>query len=157
MRGNGGRDQRIALPSLDVFLRVRQGRCGRLVVGRREIQDCFAEHAAHAGFLGDTRDHVFEVIHVCVGGDPAAQHFEHAEPRAPENEILGDVSRFGGEDVSLQPIVERMVLCYAAEQAHRRVGVAVDHAGQHQRAAGVNRLFRAAGFRFEVARACRPR
>ena len=150
MRRDGGRDERIALPALDVFLRVGQGRGRGLVVGRREIQDRFAEHAAHAGFLGHARDHVLEVIHVGVRGNTAAQHFQDPQPRAPENEIFGHISRFGGEDVPLQPVVERMILRDAAEQAHRGVGVAVDHAGQHQRAARVNRLLRGASFRFEI-------
>ena len=150
MRRDGRRDERIAFPALDVLLRVRQRRGRRPVIGRREIQDCLAEHAAHAGFLRDARDYVLEVIHVGVRRDSAAQHFQHAQPRAPENEIFSHISRFGGEDVPLQPVVERMVLRDAAEQAHRRVCVAVDHAGQHQRPARVNRLLHTARFRFEI-------
>ena len=150
MRRDGGRDQRIALPALDILLGVRERRSGSFVIGRRKIQDGFAEHTAHAGFFRDARDDVLEVIHVGVGGDSAAQHFEDAQARAPENEIFGDVPRFGGEDVALQPVVERMVFGNAAEQTHRGVRVAVDHAGQDERAAGVDRLFRVAGFRFEI-------
>ena len=150
MRRDGGRDERVAPPALDVFLGIGQGRGRRFVIGRREIQDRLTEHAAHPGFLGNSRHGVLEVVHVGVGRNPAAQHFQNAQPRAPEHEIFGHIPCFGGEDVPLQPVVERMILRDAAEQAHRRVGVAIDHAGQHQRAARVNRLLRGASFRFEI-------
>ena len=55
-----------------------------------------------------------------------------------KHEILGDVSRFGGKYVFLQPVVERVVLGNPAEKAHGGVRVAVDESGQHQCAARVD-------------------
>jgi len=72
MRRNGRHDQRIALPVVEIFLRVIERLLGRLVVRRRKIQNRFAEHAAHPRFLRHARHHIFEVIHVGIGGNPAA-------------------------------------------------------------------------------------
>ncbi len=123
---------------LKIFLRVLKSLGHGLVIRRGEIDDRFAQHAAHTRFFGGARDGVFKVIHVGVAGDAAAQHFEHAEARSPGDEILGYVASFGGENVFLEPVVEREVVGDSAEQAHRGVRVAVDQAGENEGAARVD-------------------
>src|ERR1700728_741096 len=149
MGRDGGRDQRIVLPLVDKFFAVGERGSRSFVIGGGEVEDGFAEHSAHAGFFGDLRGYVLEVIHVSEAGDAAAEHFEDAETRAPEDEILGYVACFGGEDVSLEPVVERMVFGDAAEQAHGGVHVAVDHARHQDAAPGVDRLC-GPDFRFQL-------
>ncbi len=81
-------NERIIFPTVDVLLRVRQGRGRRLMIRRGEIDDRLAQHAAHAGFFCYARDYVLEVVHVGVGRNAAAQHFEHAKTRAPKDELF---------------------------------------------------------------------
>jgi len=97
-----------------------------------------AQNAAHAGGLSFARDGVLEVIHVRIGGDAAADHLQCRQARAPSDELLGDVARFGGEDVLLEPVLKRQIIGNAPEENHGGVAVRVDQAGQDQLAAGQN-------------------
>ena len=133
MRRGSGVNQRIALPLLQELLGVGEHRRVRLVVGSREVDEGFAQHAAHAGFLGLFRDGIFEVIHVREGGHAGTDLLSRGETRSPAHKFLGHVLGFGGENVLVEPVVERHVVVQAAEQRHRDVGVAVDEAGQNER------------------------
>ncbi len=138
-----------------IVLRVSQGFGGGLVVRGGEVDDGLAQHAAHAGFFCYTRDHILEVIHVGVGGDAAAQHFQDAEARAARDEVFVYVVGFGGEDVLLQPFIEGEIVRQAAEEAHGGVGVAVDQARKDERASSVEPACRCGIVRFDVRCVCR--
>ena len=144
-------DQRIVFPVGEIVLRVSQGLGGSFVVRGGEVDDRLAQDAAHAGFFCYARDDILEVIHVGVGGDAAAQHFQDAEPRAARHEVFVYVVGFGGEDVLLQPFIEGEIVGQAAEEAHGGVGVAVDQAGKNQGAFCVEPGCRCGIVRFDVA------
>src|SRR5271154_4407609 len=131
MGSDGGDDERIAFPVVEEFLGVGEGLGERFIVWRGKIDDGFTEDAAHACFFGGAGDGVFEVVHVRVSGGAAAQHFQDCQARAPDGEVFGDVARFGGKYVIVQPLVERQIIGDAAKQAHGGVGVAVDEAGDY--------------------------
>ena len=72
MRRDGRDDQRIVFPVIEEFLGVGEGCFERFIVGGGEINDRFAENAAHAGFFRYAGYVVFEIVHVRVVGDSAA-------------------------------------------------------------------------------------
>ncbi len=133
-------DQRIVLPALQKFLGVfEHGRVG-FIVWRREIEERFAENAAHSGGFGFLGDGVFEVIHVRESSDAGANLFGGGEASAPAHEILRHIFCLGGENVFAEPVVERDVIVKTAEKRHGNVSVAVYETGQDQRAFCVDGL-----------------
>ena len=115
---------------------------GWFIVRSGKIDDRLGEHTAHSGFLRHARDGVFKIVHVAIGGCSAAHHFEKTQPRGPDDEIFGDVARFGWKNVFLEPFVERKIVGNATEQAHRRVGVAIDQARHDDGAMRVDYFWR---------------
>ena len=69
------------------------------IVRGGEIDEGFAQDAAHARGFGFFGDGIFEVVHVGKSGDAAANHFRSGEARAPTDEIFGDIFGFGGENI----------------------------------------------------------
>ena len=96
---------------------------------RRETDDGFAQHAAHAGFFRRFGHHILEVVHVGESGGAGEHHFEAAEARSPAHEIGRHVLRFGREDVVAPASPEAEIVGDAAEQRHGGVRVGVDQAG----------------------------
>src|ERR1700730_3773699 len=97
-----------------------------------EFKDSLTQYATDSSFFLNSRNHIFEVIHVGISCDPATEHFEHSKPGAPEDKVLGNVSRFSGEYVLLEPIIERVIFGDAAKKAHRGMRVAINHSRQNQ-------------------------
>ena len=97
-----------------------------------------------------------------IRGGAATQHFQNAEPRGPDDEIFGNIARFGRENIFFEPLIEGQIVGNAAEQAHSSMRVTIDQPGHNDGAMGVDH-FRC----FEVAirfrrtcrrqRLCRPR
>ena len=140
MRRHGGMDQRVALPLLQESFGVGQHFSFGLIVGRGEIDESFAQHAAHAGGFGLLRHRVFEVIHVGESRDAAANLFRRRQARAPADELLIHILGFGRENIFVEPVIERDVIVQAAKQRHGDVGVAIDEPGQDEGAFGIDGL-----------------
>ena len=100
---------------LQKFLGVGQHVGVGFVVGGGEIDEGFAEDAAHAGGFGFFSDRVFEVIHVGEGGDAGADLLGGGEAGAPADEVFVHVFGFGGEDVFVEPVGEGDVVVQAAK------------------------------------------
>ena len=133
MRRRSRVNQRVALPLLQELLGIAQHGRIRLVIGGGEVNERFAEHAAHAGVLGFFGDRVFEVVHIGEGGHAGADLLGRGETRSPAHELFGHILRFSGKDVFVEPVVQRDIVMQSAKQGHRDVGVAVDEAREHQR------------------------
>jgi hypothetical protein len=140
MRRHGRRDERVLPEFLDQRLRPRQSIGRRLGVGRRELDDRLAEHAAQSGRPRFTGDLLFEVIHVGVGRGAGLDHLERSQPRARAHELGGYGASLRRKDVLLQPLHERQVIGEAAVHHHRRVRVRVDQAGHDDAAPRLDRL-----------------
>ena len=137
---DGGVDQRIALPLFQEFLSVGEHLGFALVVGRGKVNERFTQHAAHArgfGFLGHC---VFEVVHVGESRHTPANLFRRRKARSPTDKFFVHVLLLGGEDVFVEPIIERYVVVKTPKQSHGNVSVAIDESGQDQLAFGVDRL-----------------
>ncbi len=128
MRRHGGNDQRVARKSRQVAFGEAQRVGGRFVVGYREADDGFAQHAAHPRLFGRFGYHVLEIVHVGERGCAAEQHFQAPKARAPAHEIGRNILGFGGEDELFQPILQPQVIGDAAKQRHGCVCVCVDQA-----------------------------
>ena len=142
-------DQRIVLPALQEFLRVRQHLKLVFIVRRGKIDERFTQHSAHARGLGFFRDRILEVIHVRKSGDAAANLLRSGQTRAPAHKFFGDVLGFRGKNIFAQPVVQRHIVMQPAKQRHGHVRVPVDEARQHQLAARVDGLRRSI-FIFDV-------
>ena len=140
MRRHRSDNQRIALPLIQIFLRVGQRFAGSLIVGRGKIDDGLSQDTAHSRIFGYARHDILEIIHIRVRGDAAAQHLEHSEFGPPIDKIRSHVARFRRENILLKPFVEREVVGQSAKQAHRGVGVTVNQPRHHERAMRINRL-----------------
>src|SRR6202034_2285991 len=106
MGRDGGRDQRIVLPLVDKFFAVGERGSRSFVIGGGEVKDGFAEHSAHAGFFGDLRGYVLEVIHVSEAGDDAAEQAHGgvhvAVDHARHQDAAPGVDRLCGPDFRFQ-------------------------------------------------------
>src|ERR1700756_4169540 len=128
MRPDGGDAERVTFPVVEKLLCVVERLLCGFIVGCGKIDDRFGEYAPHSGFFRNACDGVFEIVHVAIRGCSAAQHFEKTQPRGPDDKILGDVTRFGGKNVLVEPLVEREIVGDTPEEAHSGVRVAIDQA-----------------------------
>jgi hypothetical protein len=121
-------------------LRARQTFRGGFRVRDGKLDDRLAEDAAQSrGFRG-AGDLVLEVVHVGVGCRAGFDHLQRRQPRAGADELGRHRLRLGREDVFLQPVHQREIVCKAAEQHHRCVRMRVDQARHDHRARGVEGL-----------------
>ena len=143
VRGMGSdrrRDQRVPLPAIHETRDAGHG--GGMVggIGSREVdQDLTQQPPQPRGrqLLGYRH---LVVVHIADGGDAAADQLGDAQASATTHERLIHVHRLSGEDRVLQPIIEILIVGQAAEQGHRQMGMAIDQAGDHRAAAGIDAL-----------------
>ncbi len=141
MRSDRGVNQRVALPFLQEFFRVRSHLGHVFVVRDGEIDPGLPKNAAESRSLGLIGFSIFEIIHVGESGGAAADHFGEREAGAPPHIVFGNVPGLGGENKFAQPIIERDVVFEPAHQDHRDVRMAINEAGDNELAGGVDGLF----------------
>ena len=132
MRGKGRADQRVQAVGVmrgnalvQVFIGIRGP-------GRAEIDADQADHGAHAG-LGRDRGGLFrEKIHIVKTGGAAANHLGHGQPGPVAHKLGADPAGLGRPDMIVEPLLQRQVVGEAPKQAHGRVGVRVDQAGDQR-------------------------
>jgi len=133
-------NERVSLPLLQEFFRVREHLRFAFIVRRRKIDERFSQHAAHTGGLRFLRNRVLEVIHIRESGHTRANLFRGRQPRSPTYKIFIHVLRFRGKNVLAQPVIERHIVMQPAKQRHGHVRVPIDEPGQDQPAVRINRL-----------------
>ena len=133
--GEGRDDERVAAVVGDETPCQGDAAVGFGGVGRGEIDDRLAEHAAHAGEAGGAGDFILEVVHVGEGRHPALDHLDDAMERAPVHDLAVDEVFLEGKYEAPQPVGH--VVPQPAEDGHGGVRVGIHHARQHQGSAGV--------------------
>ena len=121
---------------MNELLSVCQAAIGLLGIGRRNVDNGFAQYAAHANFLRGARHFIFEVVHVRHGGNAAFDHLDHSVETAPIDDLAIHQFVLERKNEALQAVGH--VVAEAAKHRHRRVCVGVDHAGHHDIARGVD-------------------
>src|SRR3984893_2472471 len=99
MRSGGRMNERIILPALEKFLRIRQHLRFVLIVWRWKINKRFPQYAAHACLFSLFRDGVFEVVHVRKSGYAPANLLCRGQTRAPADKFFSNVFGFRGENI----------------------------------------------------------
>jgi hypothetical protein len=138
VRRDGRRDERIVAIRGGEFAGVCDAAIRRGRVGRGKVDDGLPEHAAHAGELGGAGDFLLEVIHVHHRGDATLDHLDDPVQGAPVDELAVHEVFLEGKDETPQPVGD--VVAQPAKHGHRRVGVRVDHAWEHEIASRIDRL-----------------
>ena len=99
--------------------------------GRLELDDGRTDIGAHAGIFGRLGDDVGEEILVAEAGDAGLQHLGDRELGAVPNHLGADPALLDRPHPVTKPGSERQVVCVAAQQRHRGMGMGVDQARNH--------------------------
>ena len=142
MWSDAGVNHWVALPAFQKSFAVSGHFCFSLVVRGGKVNPGFAEDTAHPSSFGFFGDRIFKIVHIGERRDAAANLLGCGEARAPADVFLGHVLGFSGEDVFVEPVVERDVVMQAAHQGHGDVCVTVDEARKDEFAGGVDGLWR---------------
>ncbi len=150
--GEGGGDVRAGALEL---LEAAVGGFAQLLGTAVEVEERGADRRADAG-VGDRAGGRRRMpVHVPEAGGAAAHHLGAGEPGAPVDVLVVEL-RLDRPDLLFQPRHQRQVAAGAAEERHRRVGVAVDQRRHQVGAAGVDRLVAGLGHDLGADRLDRP-
>src|SRR5690606_9652103 len=97
-------------------------------------------HRTHTAEFCGLGDLVFKEIPVTKCCGSRQDHFRHCQDCAVINHFLRDETCFHRENVMIEPVHQRKVVCQSPETDHGQVRVRVDQSGQNKMA------FRVDGF-----------
>src|SRR3984893_10421904 len=119
-------DKFVAFPFLNKSFDISHCLGIGFVVRNGKIDYRLPQNPSYTSFGCFISDGVFEVVHIAVGGSPAANHFRQSQSRSRANEFLGNVFRFRWKDKLCQPVLKIEVVSQASKQRHRNVRMPVD-------------------------------
>ncbi len=141
VRRDGGDDQLVPAPSRDEITRAIERVLVAEGVGRRKFQHRLRAQRPQSGRRRRFGHRLFEVVHVREAGGPRADHLRAGEPRAERDELRPHELALHRHHVAHQPDVKAQVICQAAQECHRHMGVGVDQTGHEDFAIAIDYLF----------------